>query len=62
MILEQQKLDRAELGLSAEKRRKGHAVRGSAKWAEMMQAARQQALGYARIRKAAGAIRSAVSA
>ncbi len=45
---QQQKLDRAELGLAAEKRRKGHAVRNSAKWAEMMQAARQQALGYVR--------------
>ncbi|GAA3995998.1 hypothetical protein GCM10022408_03210 [Hymenobacter fastidiosus] len=44
----QQKLDRAELGLPAATRRKGHAVRGSAKWAEMMQAARQQALGYVR--------------
>ncbi|SNC66046.1 Type II restriction/modification system, DNA methylase subunit YeeA [Hymenobacter gelipurpurascens] len=45
---QQQKLDRAELGLPSEKRRKGHAVRNSAKWAEMMQAARQQALGYVR--------------
>ncbi|WP_254846629.1 type IIL restriction-modification enzyme MmeI [Hymenobacter sp. CRA2] len=45
---QQQKAQRAELGLEANKRRKGHAVRGSAKWAEMMQAARQQALGYVR--------------
>ncbi|SMC00580.1 RNA-binding region, partial [Hymenobacter roseosalivarius DSM 11622] len=45
---QQQRLDRAELGLPAATRRKGHAVRGSAKWAEMMQAARQQALGYVR--------------
>ena len=42
------KADRAELGLSAEKRRKGHAVRGSAKWEQIMQAARQQALSYVR--------------
>ena len=40
--------DRAELGLAAEKRRKGHALRGSVKWEQMMQAARQQALGYVR--------------
>ncbi|MDU0372123.1 type IIL restriction-modification enzyme MmeI [Hymenobacter endophyticus] len=45
---QQQKQQRAELGLEPSKRRKGHAVRGSAKWAEMMQAARQQALGYVR--------------
>ncbi|WP_240935593.1 DNA methyltransferase [Hymenobacter sp. HDW8] len=45
---QQQRLNRAELGLPATTRRKGHAVRGSAKWAEMMQAARQQALGYVR--------------
>jgi hypothetical protein len=45
---QQQKQERAELGLDPAKRRKGHAVRGSAKWAEMMQAARQQALGYVR--------------
>lgn len=45
---QQQKLDRAELGLPAEKRRKGHALRGSVKWEQMMQAARQQALGYVR--------------
>jgi hypothetical protein len=45
---QQQKVERAELGLSPEKRRKGHAVRGSTKWAQMMQAARQQALGYVR--------------
>ncbi|MBC6607594.1 class I SAM-dependent DNA methyltransferase [Hymenobacter sp. BT188] len=45
---QQQKLERAELGLPATTRRKGHAVRGSAKWEQMMQAARQQALGYVR--------------
>jgi len=39
---------RAELGLAPEKRRKGHALRGTAKWEQMMQAARQQALGYVR--------------
>ena len=43
-----EKSDRAELGLAAEKRRKGHALRGSVKWEQMMQAARQQALGYVR--------------
>ncbi|GAA4383219.1 class I SAM-dependent DNA methyltransferase [Hymenobacter koreensis] len=43
-----EKADRAELGLAAEKRRKGHALRGSVKWEQMMQAARQQALGYVR--------------
>ena len=36
----------AQLGLPAEKRRKGHAVRGTAKWGTMMESARQQALGY----------------
>ncbi len=41
-------IDRAELGLPPEKRRKGHAVRGSAKWQQIMQTARQQALGYVR--------------
>jgi hypothetical protein len=44
----QKAAERAELGLPAEKRRKGHAVRGSAKWQQMMQTARQQALGYVR--------------
>jgi len=44
----QQKAQRAELGLPPEKRRKGHALRGTTKWAEMMQAARQQALRYVR--------------
>ena len=43
-----EKSDRAELGLAAEKRRKGHALRGSVKWEQMMQSARQQALGYVR--------------
>ncbi|MDO1449636.1 class I SAM-dependent DNA methyltransferase [Rhodocytophaga aerolata] len=45
---QQKKLEKTELGLAAATRRKGHAVRGSAKWAEMMQTARQQALGYVR--------------
>ncbi|MBU6122612.1 class I SAM-dependent DNA methyltransferase [Hymenobacter siberiensis] len=39
---------KAELGLPADKRRRGHAVRGTAKWGQMMEAARQQALGYVR--------------
>jgi hypothetical protein len=41
-------LSRRELGLEPEKRRQGHAVRGTIKWEQMMQAARQQALGYVR--------------
>ncbi len=45
---QQKNAERSELGLPAEKRRKGHAVRGTAKWGQMMQAARQQALGYVR--------------
>ncbi len=45
---QQAKLAKAELGLPADKRRKGHAVRGTAKWGQMMEAARQQALGYVR--------------
>lgn len=45
---QQKKMERAELGLSPEKRRKGHALRGTAQWEQMMQAARQQALGYVR--------------
>ena len=45
---ERRATDRAELGLPPEKRRKGHAVRGTAKWEQMMQTARQQALGYVR--------------
>ncbi|WP_229310882.1 type IIL restriction-modification enzyme MmeI [Larkinella soli] len=45
---QQKAAERAELGLSAEKRRKGHAVRGTTKWGQMMQTARQQALGYVR--------------
>lgn len=44
----QRAAERAGLGLPTEKRRKGHAVRGSAKWQQMMQTARQQALGYVR--------------
>ena len=42
------KTEKAQLGLPADKRRKGHAQRGTAKWAQMMKAARQQALGYVR--------------
>ena len=42
------KTELAQLGLPPEKRRKGHAVRGTAKWRQMMEAARQQALGYVR--------------
>ena len=45
---QQAKAAKAELGLPADKRRKGHAVRGTAKWGQMMEAARQQALGYVR--------------
>ncbi|WP_303312713.1 DNA methyltransferase [Hymenobacter sp. BT730] len=45
---QQAKAAKAELGLAADKRRKGHAVRGTAKWGQMMEAARQQALGYVR--------------
>ncbi|MFC5412384.1 class I SAM-dependent DNA methyltransferase [Larkinella bovis] len=45
---QQKAAERAELGLSSEKRRKGHAVRGTTKWGQMMQTARQQALGYVR--------------
>ena len=43
-----QKAERAQLGLAPDKLRKGHALRGTAKWEQMMQAARQQALGYVR--------------
>ncbi len=45
---QQARLAKAELGLPADKRRKGHAVRGTAKWGQMMESARQQALGYVR--------------
>ena len=45
---QQARAAKAELGLPADKRRKGHAVRGTAKWGQMMEAARQQALGYVR--------------
>ncbi|WP_229380044.1 class I SAM-dependent DNA methyltransferase [Fibrella forsythiae] len=45
---QQKALERSELGLPPEKRRKGHALRGTAKWEQMMQTARQQALGYVR--------------
>jgi hypothetical protein len=40
--------ERAALGLSNPKLRKGHAVRGTAKWQQVMESARQQALGYVR--------------
>ncbi len=40
--------ERAALGLPAAKLRKGHAVRGTAGWQQVMEAARQQALGYVR--------------
>ncbi len=45
---QQKAIERAELGFMPEKRRKGHAVRGTTKWVQMMQTARQQALGYVR--------------
>ena len=45
---QQRALDHKELGFAPEKRRKGHAVRGTTKWQQMMQTARQQALGYVR--------------
>ncbi|WP_041951825.1 class I SAM-dependent DNA methyltransferase [Spirosoma spitsbergense] len=45
---QQKALERAELGLPPEKRRKRHAVRGTTKWQQMMQTARQQALSYVR--------------
>ncbi|WP_223653384.1 class I SAM-dependent DNA methyltransferase [Hymenobacter psoromatis] len=44
----QQRAERAELGLPPAQRRKGHAVRGTRKWEQMMEAARQQALRYVR--------------
>ncbi|UYZ61055.1 class I SAM-dependent DNA methyltransferase [Hymenobacter latericus] len=40
--------ERHDLGLSPERRRRGHALRGTRKWDEMMQQARHQALGYVR--------------
>nr|WP_309509640.1 DNA methyltransferase [Hymenobacter sp. KCTC 23674] len=40
--------ERAELGLPPEKYRQGHATRGTSKWRQVMEAARQQALGYVR--------------
>ena len=45
---QQKAAERAELGLPPERRRTGHALRGTARWEQMMQAARQQALGYLR--------------
>ncbi|SOD89874.1 class I SAM-dependent DNA methyltransferase [Spirosoma fluviale] len=45
---QQKTFERAELGLPPEKRRKGHAIRRTAKWEQMMQSARQQALSYVR--------------
>ena len=45
---EQAAAERAQLGLPVAKRRKGHAVRGTAKWEQMMKAAYEQALRYVR--------------
>ncbi|TDN36783.1 class I SAM-dependent DNA methyltransferase [Hymenobacter sp. UV11] len=45
---QQAKAAKAELGQAAGKRRKGHAVRGTAKWGQMVEAAREQALRYVR--------------
>jgi hypothetical protein len=45
---EQAAAEKAQLGLPVEKRRKGHAVRGTAKWEQMMKAAQEQALRYVR--------------
>lgn len=45
---EQAAAEKAQLGVPAEKRRKGHAVRGTAKWEQMMKAAYEQALRYVR--------------
>jgi hypothetical protein len=45
---EQAAAEKAQLGLPVEKRRKGHAVRGTAKWEQMMKAAYEQALRYVR--------------
>ena len=42
------KAAKAELGQATGKRRKGHAVRGTAKWGQMVEAAREQALRYVR--------------
>ena len=50
---EQAAAERAQLNLPPEKRRKGHAVRGTAKWRQMMEAAREQALRYVRALPAA---------
>jgi len=65
----QQKAEKSdrELGLVAEKCRRGHALRGSVKWEQMMQAARFTAVvltgataGAVGVRTAAGTSRSAV--
>ena len=45
---QQAKAAKAELGQAEGKRRKGHAVRGTAKWGQMVEAAREQALRYVR--------------
>jgi hypothetical protein len=45
---QQAKAAKAELGQATGKRRKGHAVRGTAKWGQMVEAAREQALRYVR--------------
>ena len=44
----QQRVERIELGLPSPQRRKGHALRGTRKWEQMMEAAYQQALRYVR--------------
>ena len=45
---QQAKAAKAELGQATGKRRKGLAVRGTAKWGQMVEAAREQALRYVR--------------
>lgn len=45
---QQAKAAKAALGQAEVKRRKGHAVRGTAKWGQMVEAAREQALRYVR--------------
>ena len=45
---EQATAEKAQLGQPAEKRRRGHAVRGTAKWEQMMRDAQEQALRYVR--------------
>ncbi|GAA4406762.1 hypothetical protein GCM10023187_26620 [Nibrella viscosa] len=45
---QQKAVERAELGLAPEKRRKGHAARNTPKWGQMMETARNQAINYVR--------------